>query len=104
MVLRTVHPSQWHQWRDPARHSLELELPGELILGLLQLLALLDVLFLEVVDLSLHSLELGKELQRGETQMGKAVQRSLAPPPGLPAPPTFLSFLVLMSTSCCNEV
>lgn len=44
------------------RYSLELKLPGELVLCLLQLLALLDVLFLQIVDLSLHSLELGKEL------------------------------------------
>lgn len=53
-------------WQDPAdSYSLELKLPGELILRLLQLLALLDVFFLQVVDLSLHSLELGKELEPG---------------------------------------
>lgn len=53
-------------WQDPAdRYSLELKLPGELVLRLLQLLALLDVFFLQVVDLSLHSLELGKELEPG---------------------------------------
>lgn len=44
-------------------HLLELQLPGELVLCLLQLLALLDVLFLEVMNLSLHRLKLGEELE-----------------------------------------
>lgn len=41
---------------------LEFQLPGELILGLLQLLPLLDVLFLEVMDLCLDCLKLREQL------------------------------------------
>lgn len=52
-------------WR--AQNLLEFQLPGELILSLLQLLPLLDVFFLEVMDLCLHCLKLGEELEpRGE--------------------------------------
>jgi len=42
---------------------LELEVPGELVLGLLQLLPLVDVRLLDVVDLGLHGLQLGKQLE-----------------------------------------
>lgn len=46
---------------------LELQVPGQLVLGLLQLLPVLDVGLLDVVDLGLHRLQLGKQLQEAET-------------------------------------
>lgn len=56
--------SVWQQ-----RHGLlELEVPGELVLGLLQLLPVLDVGLLDVVDLGLHRLQLGKQLQEADTR------------------------------------
>lgn len=64
--------SSWQQ-EAKGRDSLELQFPGQFILGLFQLLALLDVLLLEVVDLCLHRLQLGKELQ--QTSRAKAVTR-----------------------------
>lgn len=48
-------------------HSLELELPGELILSLLQLLSAPHVLVVHVLDLGFDALELGIQL-RGEKQ------------------------------------
>lgn len=48
-------------------HSLELELSGELILSLLQLLSAPHVLVVHVLDLSFDALELGIQL-RGEKQ------------------------------------
>lgn len=42
---------------------LEFEVPGELILGLFQLLPLIDVFFLDVLDFCLHCLQLSKELE-----------------------------------------
>lgn len=63
-------------------HLLELQLPGELVLCLLQLLALLDVLFLEVMDLGLHCLKLGEELgPGGEAGEESPFQRTKAPLP-----------------------
>lgn len=48
-------------------HSLELELSGELILSLLQLLSAPHVLVVHVLDLGFDALELGIQL-RGEKQ------------------------------------
>lgn len=43
--------------------SLELELSGELVLSLLQLLSVVHVLVIHVLDLRLNALELGIQLQ-----------------------------------------
>lgn len=51
---------------------LEFQLPGKLILGLLQLLSLLDMLFLEVMDLCLDCLKLREELET----TGEAAKRA----------------------------
>lgn len=51
---------------------LEFQLPGKLILSLLQLLSLLDVLFLEVMDLCLDCLKLREELET----TGEAAERA----------------------------
>lgn len=47
-------------------HSLELELPGELSLSLLQLLPAPHMLIIHILDLGFDALELGVKLQRGE--------------------------------------
>lgn len=87
-VLREVFLSKWlgAPWR--AQNLLELQLPGELILSLLQLLPLFDVLFLEVMDLCLHRLELGEELEPGEKQMRRVALRTTRSPfpPSLKTP------------------
>lgn len=65
-----------------AQHLLEFQLPGELILSLLQLLTLLDVLFLEVMDLCLHCLKLGEELEpKREADEGDPPNNRLLPFP-----------------------
>lgn len=51
---------------------LELQVPGQLVLGLLQVLPVLDVDLLDVVDLGLHRLQFGKQLQEAETRQGAA--------------------------------
>lgn len=97
-VLREVFLSKWlgAPWR--AQNLLEFQLPGELILGLLQLLALLDVLLLEVMDLCLHCLQLGEELEpRGEADgEGGPPDNELSLPPSLktplPGPVPFIPF------------
>lgn len=66
-------------WR--AQNLLEFQLPGELILSLLQLLPFLDVFLLEVMDLCLHCLKLGEELEpRGEADEGGWPSRQRALP------------------------
>ncbi|TNN33696.1 hypothetical protein EYF80_056145 [Liparis tanakae] len=57
------------------------------------LLPLVDVRLLDVVDLGLHGLQLGKQLE-DERRRQEAGWTSA----------TFFSFLVLMSTSCCREL
>lgn len=49
-------------------HSLELELPSELILSLLQLLPAPHVLIIHVLGLGFDALELSVQLQRGENR------------------------------------
>lgn len=80
-----------------AQDLLEFQLPGELILGLLQLLPLLDVLFLEVMDLCLDCLKLREELETtGEVaEPGSPLDNRVHSAPHLkePLPASFLSYL-----------
>lgn len=64
-MFLTEHTATQQVLGEPwkAQTLLEFQLPGELILCLFQLLPLLDVLFLEVMDLCLHCLKLGEELE-----------------------------------------
>lgn len=62
-TLTNNHPQSGWGCHWKAQHLLEFQLPSKLILSLLQLLTLLDVLFLEVMDLCLHRLKLGEELE-----------------------------------------
>lgn len=87
--LKNNNPSEWRgvPWKAP--NLLEFQLPGELILSLLQLLTLLDVLFLEIMDLCFHRLKLGEELEpkgeAGEEGTLQTTEFSLSPP-GLKTP------------------
>lgn len=95
--LTNKQPPKWLGVPWKAQHLLEFQLPGELILSLLQLLTLLDVLFLEVMDLCLHRLKLGEELEprREEDEEGDPPNnRLLSFPPSLKTPlPILVPFI-----------
>lgn len=73
------------QDREGEGALLELELPGLLVLRLLQVLPHADVFIMLVLDLCLHRLQLGVEL-RGDRRSSEAVQCGSEAPVTQPGP------------------